>query len=93
VLNLIPIWALDGGQAAAAMDKAERLGLLTACLALWLLLGQSLFFLVALGAGYRLFTKDMPPHPSRATTAYFVTVLACLGLVMWRMPGQGLGLR
>jgi len=46
------------------MDKAERLGLLTACLALWLLLGQSVFCLVALGAGYRLFTKDMPHTPA-----------------------------
>lgn len=93
VLNLIPVWVLDGGQAAAAMDKAERLGLLTACLALWLLLGQSVFCLVALGAGYRLFTKDMPPHPSRVTTAYFVSLLAWLGLVMWLMPGKGFGLR
>jgi len=93
VLNLIPVWVLDGGQAAGAMDKTERLGLLTACLALWLLLGQNVFCLVALGAGYRLFTKDMPTHPSRATTAYFVSLLACLGLVMRLMPGQGFGLR
>jgi Zn-dependent protease len=93
VLNLIPVWVLDGGQAASAMDKTERLGLLTACLALWVLLGQSVFCLVALGAGYRLFTKDMPTHPSRATTAYFVSLLAGLGLVMRSMPGQGFGLR
>ena len=93
VLNLIPVWALDGGQATSAMDKAERLALLTAALALWLLLGQSVFFLVALGAGFRLFTKDMPQHPSRATTAHFVSVLAWLGLVMWLMPSKGLGLR
>jgi len=93
VLNLIPVWVLDGGQAAAAMDKTERLGLLTSCLALWLLLGQSVFCLVALGAGYRLFTKDMPSQPSRMTTAYFITLLAGLGLLMRLMPGQGLGLR
>jgi Zn-dependent protease len=93
VLNLIPVWVLDGGQAAAALDKTERLWLLSACVALWLLLGQSVFFLVALGAGYRLFTKDVPQRPSRATAAYFVSVLTSLGLVMWLLPGQGLGLR
>lgn len=91
VLNLIPIWALDGGQAASAMNKGDRLVLLTASLALWLLLGQNVFLLVALGAGYRLFTKDLPPHPSRVTTAYFVSVLVILGLVMWLMPGKGFG--
>jgi len=88
VLNLIPVWVLDGGQAAVAMDKQERVWLLTSCVALWLLLGQSVFFLVALGAGYRIFTKDLPPKPSRATTAYFISVLTGLGLVMWLLPGQ-----
>ena len=87
VLNLIPVWVLDGGQAAGALDKQERVWLLTSCVALALLLGQNVFFLVALGAGYRIFTKDLPPQSSRATTAYFIGVLAALGLVMWLLPG------
>lgn len=91
VLNLIPVWVLDGGQAVLAMSKGDRLVLLTVCLALWLVLGQSVFFLVALGACYRLFTKDMPLHSSRATTAYFVAVLTSLGLVLSMMPGEGFG--
>jgi hypothetical protein len=74
------------------MSKTERLALLTVCLALWLLLGQSVFFLVALGAGYRLFTKDMPTQPSPAISAYFMGVLTSLGLIMWLMPGKGAGL-
>ncbi len=93
VLNLIPVWALDGGQAVLAMNKGERVTVLTVCLALWLLLGQGVFFLVALGAGYRLFTKDMPDHPSRAMTAYLVAVLTSLGLLLWVMPTRGLGWR
>lgn len=88
VLNLIPVWVLDGGQAAVAMDKQERVWLLTSCVALWLLLGQNVFCLVALGAGYRIFTKDLPPQPSRGTTAYFISVLTGLGLVMWFLTGQ-----
>jgi len=87
VLNLIPVWVLDGGQAVAAMDKQERVWLLSSSLALWLLLDQRVFLLVALGAGFRLFTKDFPPQPSRASTAYFISVLAALGLVMWILPG------
>ncbi len=90
-LNLIPVWALDGGQAAAVLGKSERWMLLTACVALWLLLGQSVFFLVAAGAVYRLFTKDLPARPSRPITAYFMAVLVSLGVLMWTLPGESLG--
>jgi len=91
VLNLIPVWSLDGGQAALALSKLERIGLLTICIALWLIFGQSLFFLVAAGAGYRVFTKDLPPHPSRVTMLYFAAVLTCLALIMWSLPPQAFG--
>ena len=90
VLNLIPVWALDGGQAAAALNKSERFVLLSACLLLWLVAGQGVFVFVALGFVYRLFTKDLPPQPSPAISAYFTGVLACLALVLWLIPGEGL---
>jgi Zn-dependent protease len=94
LLNLIPVWVLDGGQAALALSKMERVALLIASLGLWLALGQRLYLLVALGAAYRaFFAADLPPHPSRATTIYYVVVLIALGVIIKRMPGQGLGLR
>src|SRR5256886_15428055 len=89
VLNLIPIWTLDGAQAALALSKAERFLLLTAALALWLTLGENVFFFAMLGAGWRLFTKDLPQHSSAATLIYFVAVLSMLGMVMWFTPGHG----
>ena len=94
LLNLIPIWMLDGGHVALALGKMERVILLTASLALWLVLGENLFFLVALGAAYQaFFAGDLPAHPSRATTIYFVVVLTCLGVIMRILPGQGFGTR
>jgi Zn-dependent protease len=94
LLNLIPVWVLDGGQAALALSKMERAILLTACLALWLVLGENLFFLVAVGAGYQVFfAGDLPAHSSRSTTIYFVVVLAGLGILMHLLPGQGFGPR
>ena len=93
VLNLIPVWVLDGGQAALALSKMERIVLSITCVALGLALKQNMFFLVALGAGYRaFFARDLPARPSRAITAYFIAVLAALGVVIRLMPGQGLGL-
>jgi Zn-dependent protease len=92
LLNLIPVWVLDGGQAALALSKTERMLLLAACLALWLVFRESIFFLVAIGAGYQaFFAGDLPAHSSRATIVYFVCVLAGLGLMLHMMPGQGFG--
>jgi Zn-dependent protease len=92
LLNLIPVWVLDGGQAALALSKMERIVLLTASLALWLVLGENLFFLVALGAGYQVFLAGkLPQHPSRAATIYYVAVLTALGVIIRLLPGTGLG--
>ena len=91
LLNLIPVWALDGGHAAQALSKTERIALLIACVAFWLLLGEGLFVLVAIGAGYQVFfAGNFPAHPSRKTTIYFIAVLAALGLLLRALPGQGL---
>lgn len=94
VLNLTPVWVLDGGQAALALSKLERIILLTACLALWLILGQGLFFVVAIGAGYQIFLAgDLPSYPSRVTIVYFVAVLSALGILLRILPGQGFGIK
>ena len=93
VLNLTPVWVLDGGQASHALSRTERIILLSVCLALWLLLGEGVFFLVAAGAGYAaFFAGDLPPHPSRATTVYFIAILIALGLILRLLPGQGIGM-
>ncbi|MGA9393239.1 MAG: site-2 protease family protein [Candidatus Sulfotelmatobacter sp.] len=94
LLNLIPVWVLDGGQAALALSKVGRIILLTACLALWLLLGENIFFLVALGAGYQgFFAGNFPSRPSRVIAIYYLALLAALGLIIHLMPGTGLGVQ
>jgi hypothetical protein len=80
---------LDGGHAALALSKAERFLLLTAALALWLILGEGVFFFVMAGAAWRLFTKDLPQQSSASTLIYFVAVLSLLGITMWFVPGHG----
>jgi Zn-dependent protease len=91
LLNLIPVWGLDGGHAFLALTKKHRVLVLTCSVAALLLLGESVFLLVALGATWRLFTKDLPLEPSPYTASYFVAVLSGLSLLMWMLPGQGFG--
>jgi len=88
ILNLIPVWVLDGGQAALALSKIERWVLLCVALVLWLQLGENVFFLVAAGIVYRLFTKDLPPMPAPKITAYYSCVLIGLGVLLYFVPGQ-----
>jgi hypothetical protein len=57
---------------------------------LWIAFSEGVFFLVAAGLVYRLFTKDLPAKPSVRVAAYFACVLVALGLVMAAMPQQGL---
>ncbi|HME11358.1 MAG TPA: site-2 protease family protein [Candidatus Acidoferrum sp.] len=89
VVNLTPVWMLDGGQAANALDKSQRFVLLAACLGLAALTRDWSFAIVAAGTVYRLFTKDLPPQGSPGVTGYFVAVLAALAVVMYFIPGQG----
>jgi hypothetical protein len=85
------VWALDGGQAATVLDRNERLAIVSVAAVLWLALGEGVFLLVALGAIWRLFTRDLPAEPSRSTAKYFLGVLVALGLTMYAMPGHGAG--
>lgn len=91
ILNLIPVWALDGGQAASAINKGQRVLLLCVAVALAMFFRESVFLLVAGGAVYRLFTKDVPPQPSRMATAYFVALLLGLAVIMSLVPREGFG--
>ncbi len=88
VLNLIPVWILDGGTAATALGRNERFAISTIGVVLWLLLGEAVFVLLAIGAAFRAFTKDAPAKPSFAITAYYIALMVCLGLVLHAVPGQ-----
>jgi Zn-dependent protease len=86
VLNLIPVWTLDGSQAMRALGLVERIGVLATAVALWAYNGEIVFFFVVLGVGWRLFTKDKPEQDDWRTWVYFVAVLVALGLTLHLVP-------
>lgn len=86
VLNLIPVWMLDGGKAASSLGAVERAALLAAALGLWLYFWEPIFFLVAAGTVFRLFTKDKPEREDWSTLFYYVALLLALALVLHASP-------
>ena len=86
VLNLIPVWMLDGGKAAAALGIAGHVALLALCVGLWAYTGSLIFLLVAAGMVYRLFTKDKPTHEDWGICLYYAAVLAALAFVLHVTP-------
>jgi Zn-dependent protease len=92
ILNLVPVWILDGGQAALALSRVERIVLVVVGVALSVVFWNELFIVVAAGALIRVFIKDAPERASWGITTYFVMVLVLLALVMRFVPVQGGGM-
>lgn len=93
LLNLTPIWILDGGQAASALNKIQRVAILIAALSMWWVSSESVYFIVVAGALTRTFIPDAPQEGSGKMTAYFVALVILLGVVMYLVPGKGFGIQ
>jgi Zn-dependent protease len=81
LLNLIPVWQLDGGRGFHALTRHHRGLVVGAALVLWLLTSETLLVVVALAAGYRLFTKDYPEQPDNIALFQFMGLLGALSVV------------
>jgi len=91
LLNLIPVFGLDGGHAFLALTRIQRVFLLAMSIALFFVAENAVLLLIALGAAWRLFTKDFPERSSAFSAGYFVAVLCALAGLVWLLPGQGFG--
>lgn len=80
LMNLIPVWRLDGAQAITAVTRTGRICIALAALLLAAYLSQPLVLLVAGGAAYRAFAKEPPDEtsPGHGVTAYFIVLLVIL---------------
>jgi Zn-dependent protease len=86
ILNLIPVWTLDGAQAIRALGLVERVGLLAAALAMWAYTKENLFIFLVGGIVWRLFTKDKPAEDDWGTWFYFVAVMGGLAWMLYLTP-------
>ena len=86
ILNLIPVWVLDGGQAAGVLSAIDRATLLAVSLGLWYYTGEGIFFFVAAGFTWRMFTKDKPQESDLGTLAYYGALLVALAVILHAAP-------
>ncbi len=80
LLNLIPVWRLDGAQAMAAITRTGRIAIALASLVFAACFSQPVVLLVAGGAAYRAFGNELTAEtsPGYGVTAYFIVLLAIL---------------
>lgn len=81
LFNLIPVWQLDGGRGFHALTRTHRLMVAVVAAALAYLTSEGMLLLIAIGAVYRLFTKDAPEHEDLPILLQFMVLLAALSTV------------
>jgi Zn-dependent protease len=79
LFNMIPVWQLDGGRGFAALTRPHRIAIVALAAGLWFWTNDGMLFLVALGAGYRLFTKDASQSPDPPVLWRYAALLVLLG--------------
>lgn len=91
LLNLIPVFGLDGAQAIYALSQMQRALLAGTCLLFFALtLGPTLsyeraqfvFLFVGLGLLWKVFTRDTPETGDLKSFAYFQSLVIALGALL-----------
>lgn len=82
LFNLLPIWQLDGGRGFRALSRAQRGIAGAVAVAIWAFTHQTILLLIALGAGYRLFSRDYPAEDDNGVLVQYVGLIVLLSLLM-----------
>jgi Zn-dependent protease len=86
LLNLIPVWILDGAGAIQPLNKMGRISLLVFSLLLYWWSGEIVLLLLAAGFAWQLYRKQIPVDGSVAVQLYFAAVLVALTWLLHATP-------
>jgi Zn-dependent protease len=81
MFNLIPIWQLDGSRGLRSLTRGQRGIVLAAAFGLWAVTSTPMLLLVAIGCGYRMFTRDWETEPDQQGLAQFVGLMVALAAI------------
>jgi Zn-dependent protease len=88
VLNLIPLWGLDGARGFRALDARQRGVVVAIAAVVALLLEQPLGWAVCAAGGFRL-KSDLPPEGDPRAFRTLAALLVALSLLAWAAPVPG----
>ena len=89
LFNLIPIWQLDGGRGFRALTRKQRGMALAIVVAMWVFTQETMLLLIALGAGYRLFTKDYPAEDDNGVLTQYAGLIVLLAMLILMTSAAG----
>jgi Zn-dependent protease len=82
LFNLLPIWQLDGGRGFRALTRKQRAMAAGVAVAMWAVTHQTILLLIALGAVYRLFSRDYPAEDDNVVLTQYAGLIVLLSLLM-----------
>jgi Zn-dependent protease len=82
LFNLLPIWQLDGGRGFRALTRTQRGIAGVVAIGMWAFTHQTILLLIALGAGYRLFSRDYPAEDDNAVLVQYAGLIVLLSILM-----------
>jgi Zn-dependent protease len=82
LFNLLPIWQLDGGRGFRALTRKQRLIAAAVAVGMWAVTHQTILLLIALGAGYRLFSRDYPAEDDNIILMQYAGLIVLLSMLM-----------
>lgn len=82
LFNLIPIWQLDGGRGFRALTRKQRGIALGVALVMWAVTQETMLLLIAIGATYRLFSKDYAAENDNGALTQYVGLIVLLSLLV-----------
>ncbi len=82
LFNLLPIWQLDGGRGFRALTRKQRGIAGVVAILIWAFTHQTILLLIALGAGYRLFSRDYPADEDNIVLLQYAGLIVLLSMLM-----------
>jgi Zn-dependent protease len=89
LFNLIPIWQLDGGRGFRALTRKQRGMALGATLVMYAITEETMLLLIALGALYRLFSKDYAAEDDNGVLTQYVGLIVLLSMLVLMTSSGG----
>ncbi len=89
LLNLLPVWQLDGGRGFRALTRGQRLAAAAVLAGAWIATRERLLIFLFLAAVYRAFAGgDLPREGDRIALAQYAVLVAALSAVCALIPGM-----